>query len=151
MGLEDDEGGRHGRSCVVSSTREKPCKFFLSGDCRYGDECRCYLHAGSINDGFSLLTPLSGHQKERICCSLAARTERCASRIIKRISVQEPLLFVGIPDAVKIWDTGAEMSLSEPTGEYMHWRLAMGCSSLQCNYTRWRYFSVEILCRKRLF
>uniref|UniRef100_A0A0E0PCX4 C3H1-type domain-containing protein n=1 Tax=Oryza rufipogon TaxID=4529 RepID=A0A0E0PCX4_ORYRU len=107
-------GGGGGGNCVVSSTREKPCKFFLSGDCRYGDECRCYLHAGSINDGFSLLTPLRGHQKE-------------------------PLLFVGIPDAVKIWDTGAEMSLSEPTGEYMHWRLAMGCSSLQCNYTTWRY------------
>lgn len=80
---------------------------------------------------------------------------------------------------LQIWDTGAEMSLSEPTGEYMHWRLAMGCSSLQCNYTSklsscrctiwgyyslytikvqccavcagWRYFSVEILCRKRLF
>uniref|UniRef100_A0A0E0DHF9 C3H1-type domain-containing protein n=1 Tax=Oryza meridionalis TaxID=40149 RepID=A0A0E0DHF9_9ORYZ len=144
-------GGGVGGNCVVSSTREKPCKFFLSGDCRYGDECRCYLHAGSINDGFSLLTPLRGHQKERICCSLAARTERCASGIIKRgrshqyraggrlvgcVLSERPMLFVGIPDAVKIWDTGAEMSLSEPTGEYMHWRLAMRCSSLQYNYTK---------------
>uniref|UniRef100_A0A0E0PCX3 C3H1-type domain-containing protein n=1 Tax=Oryza rufipogon TaxID=4529 RepID=A0A0E0PCX3_ORYRU len=139
-------GGGGGGNCVVSSTREKPCKFFLSGDCRYGDECRCYLHAGSINDGFSLLTPLRGHQKAVTAIVLPSGTHLLFSsskdgtvRVSDYQTEQEPLLFVGIPDAVKIWDTGAEMSLSEPTGEYMHWRLAMGCSSLQCNYTTWRY------------
>uniref|UniRef100_A0A0E0KU63 C3H1-type domain-containing protein n=1 Tax=Oryza punctata TaxID=4537 RepID=A0A0E0KU63_ORYPU len=77
-------GGGGGGNCVVSSTREKPCKFFLSGDCRYGDQCR-YLHAGAPSTTASRCSPRSA----------AIRSK----------------------DGT-IWDTqtGAEMSLSEPTG-----------------------------------
>lgn len=41
---------------------DKPCKYFLSGTCSYGERCK-YLHSWSIGDTFSLITPLKGHKK----------------------------------------------------------------------------------------
>uniref|UniRef100_A0A0D9W8E7 C3H1-type domain-containing protein n=1 Tax=Leersia perrieri TaxID=77586 RepID=A0A0D9W8E7_9ORYZ len=122
----------------------KPCVYFSSGDCRYGDKCR-FLHADSIsiNKSFSLRSTLHGHQmvhpptpacpqpdlsevfvgcdwdcaaiRNGIWCSLAARTERGHQHWAggRCILSEGPMLFVGIPGAVKIWNTqtGVEMNL----------------------------------------
>jgi CCCH-type zinc finger len=66
--------GRHGDDTerlnggVRASQGVKPCKHFLSGSCPYGDRCR-YLHSWSVGDGFSLITPLKGHQKVQVLSS----------------------------------------------------------------------------------
>ncbi|XP_078152112.1 zinc finger CCCH domain-containing protein 17-like [Carex rostrata] len=121
---------------------DKPCKYFLSRTCSYGERCR-YLHSWSIGDTFSLITPLKGHKKVISAIALPSgsdklysgskdgtvkvwdcQTGQCVATVNMgrevgcMISV-EPWLFVGIPDSIKVWNTqtGAEMSLSGPTGQ----------------------------------
>uniref|UniRef100_A0A0D9W8E6 C3H1-type domain-containing protein n=1 Tax=Leersia perrieri TaxID=77586 RepID=A0A0D9W8E6_9ORYZ len=103
----------------------KPCVYFSSGDCRYGDKCR-FLHADSIsiNKSFSLRSTLHGHQMERDMVFSSSEdgtvrvwdylTGQGPSTLGWRCILSEgPMLFVGIPGAVKIWNTqtGVEMNL----------------------------------------
>uniref|UniRef100_A0A453PA41 C3H1-type domain-containing protein n=1 Tax=Aegilops tauschii subsp. strangulata TaxID=200361 RepID=A0A453PA41_AEGTS len=41
---------------------DRPCKFFLAGDCTYGEKCR-YPHTYCMSNSITLLTPLQGHEK----------------------------------------------------------------------------------------
>ncbi|KAF3331860.1 zinc finger CCCH domain-containing protein 17-like protein [Carex littledalei] len=137
-----EENTRRLNGGVGTSQGEKVCKHFLLGTCTFGDRCR-YLHSWSIGDGFSLITPLKGHQKVVSAIALPSgsdklysgskdetvkvwdcQTGQCVATVSMGREVgcmisEEPWLFVGIPDSIKVWNTqtGAEMSLSGPTGQ----------------------------------
>jgi len=55
-------GGTNSRTVRKPEKVSKICKFWLQGNCGYGEGCR-YLHSWSLGDGFSMLTQLEGHQK----------------------------------------------------------------------------------------
>ncbi|XP_078174322.1 zinc finger CCCH domain-containing protein 17-like [Carex rostrata] len=127
---------------ISNSQGVKPCKYFLSGTCYYGDRCR-YLHSWCMGDSFSLLTPLKGHQKVISAITLPSGSDKLYSaskdgtvkvwdchtgKCVTTVSMgrevgcmisEGPWLFVGIPDSIKVWNaqTGAEMSLSGFTGQ----------------------------------
>ncbi|BAS80280.1 Os02g0677700, partial [Oryza sativa Japonica Group] len=50
-----DGGPRH-------KVPDRPCRYFLAGDCSYGEKCR-YPHSYSMSDSITMLTPLQGHEK----------------------------------------------------------------------------------------
>jgi WD40 repeat protein len=122
---------------------DRPCKFFLAGtDCSYGERCR-YPHSYCISDSITMLTLLKGHEKGVTGIALPTgsdklysgskdgtvrmwdcQTGQCAGVITMGREVgcmisEGPWLFVGIPDAVKVWNmqTAAEMNLTGPTGQ----------------------------------
>ncbi|KAG8071851.1 hypothetical protein GUJ93_ZPchr0006g40596 [Zizania palustris] len=137
-----DGGPRH-------KPADRPCRFFLAGDCSYGEKCR-YPHAYCMSDSITLLTPLQGHEKVVTGIALPAgsdklysgskdgtvrmwdcQTGQCAGVINMGCEIgcmisEGPWLFVGIPDAVKVWNmqTQAEMTLTGPTGQV--YALAVG-------------------------
>uniref|UniRef100_A0A0D9VJH0 C3H1-type domain-containing protein n=1 Tax=Leersia perrieri TaxID=77586 RepID=A0A0D9VJH0_9ORYZ len=137
-----DGGPRH-------KAPDRPCRFFLAGDCSYGEKCR-YPHSYCMSDSITLLTPLQGHEKVVTGIALPAgsdklysgskdgtvrmwdcQTGQCAGvitmgREIGCMISEGPWLFVGIPDAVKVWNmqTQAEMNLTGPTGQV--YALAVG-------------------------
>ncbi|KAG8059891.1 hypothetical protein GUJ93_ZPchr0002g25226 [Zizania palustris] len=137
-----DGGPRH-------KPADRPCKFFLAGDCSYGEKCR-YPHTYCMSDSITLLTPLQGHEKVVTGIALPTgsdklysgskdgtvrmwdcQTGQCAGvinmgREIGCMISEGPWLFVGIPDAVKVWNmqTQAEMTLTGPTGQV--YALAIG-------------------------
>uniref|UniRef100_A0A0E0K3K9 C3H1-type domain-containing protein n=1 Tax=Oryza punctata TaxID=4537 RepID=A0A0E0K3K9_ORYPU len=128
---------------------DRPCRYFLAGDCSYGEKCR-YPHSYSMSDSITMLTPLQGHEKVVTGIALPAgsdklysgskdgtvrmwdcQTGQCAGvinmgREIGCMISEGPWLFVGIPDAVKVWNmqTQAEMNLTGPTGQV--YALAVG-------------------------
>ncbi|KAJ4746771.1 zinc finger WD40 repeat protein 1 [Rhynchospora pubera] len=146
--------GRHGENSnsnsnagrlnggVGTSGGDRPCKFFVSGNCSFGDRCR-YPHSWSFGEGFSLITPLKGHEKVVTAIALPSgsdklysgskdktvkvwdcQTGQCTVSIpmggeIGCMICEDPWLFVGIPDSIKVWNTqtGAEMNLPGPTGQ----------------------------------
>uniref|UniRef100_A0A0D9YWE6 C3H1-type domain-containing protein n=1 Tax=Oryza glumipatula TaxID=40148 RepID=A0A0D9YWE6_9ORYZ len=137
-----DGGPRH-------KVPDRPCRYFLAGDCSYGEKCR-YPHSYSMSDSITMLTPLQGHEKVVTGIALPAgsdklysgskdgtvrmwdcQTGQCAGvinmgREIGCMISEGPWLFVGIPDAVKVWNmqTQAEMNLTGPTGQV--YALAVG-------------------------
>ncbi|KAL5212985.1 hypothetical protein ABZP36_023832 [Zizania latifolia] len=128
---------------------DRPCRFFLAGDCSYGEKCR-YPHTYCMSDSITLLTPLQGHEKVVTGIALPTgsdklysgskdgtvrmwdcQTGQCAGVINMGCEIgcmisEGPWLFVGIPDAVKVWNmqTQAEMTLTGPTGQV--YALAVG-------------------------
>ncbi|KAF0933273.1 hypothetical protein E2562_017062 [Oryza meyeriana var. granulata] len=137
-----DGGPRH-------KVPDRPCRYFLAGDCSYGEKCR-YPHTYCMSDSITLLTPLQGHEKVVTGIALPTgsdklysgskdgtvrmwdcQTGQCAGvinmgREIGCMISEGPWLFVGIPDAVKVWNmqTQAEMNLTGPTGQV--YALAVG-------------------------
>ncbi|KAJ3699151.1 hypothetical protein LUZ61_002856 [Rhynchospora tenuis] len=120
---------------------DRVCKFFLTDSCTFGDRCR-FKHSWSMGDGFSLLTPLEGHEKAVTAIALPSgdklytgskdmtikvwdcKTGQCAASISTGCEVgcmisEEAWLFVGIPDSIKVWNTktGMEMTLPGPVGQ----------------------------------
>ncbi|KAK3154900.1 hypothetical protein QOZ80_2BG0196390 [Eleusine coracana subsp. coracana] len=121
---------------------DRPCKFFLAGDCSYGERCR-YPHSYHISDSITMLTPLKGHDKVITGIALPAgsdklytgsrdgtvrmwdcQTGQCSGvinmgREVGCMIIEGSWLFVGIPDAVKVWNmqTAAEMNLTGPAGQ----------------------------------
>jgi hypothetical protein len=56
---------------------DRPCKYFLAGDCSYGERCR-YPHSYHISGSITMLTPLKGHEKVRLIpciCQIAGFVE----------------------------------------------------------------------------
>ncbi|KAI4981121.1 zinc finger CCCH domain-containing protein 17 isoform X1 [Hordeum vulgare subsp. vulgare] len=128
---------------------DRPCKFFLAGDCTYGEKCR-YPHTYCMSNSITLLTPLQGHEKVVTGIALPAgsdklysgskdgtvrlwdcQTGQCAGVLpvggeVGCMISEGPWVFVGIPDAVKVWNmqTQAEMNLTGPTGQV--YALAVG-------------------------
>uniref|UniRef100_A0A453P9Y2 C3H1-type domain-containing protein n=1 Tax=Aegilops tauschii subsp. strangulata TaxID=200361 RepID=A0A453P9Y2_AEGTS len=128
---------------------DRPCKFFLAGDCTYGEKCR-YPHTYCMSNSITLLTPLQGHEKVVTGIALPTgsdklysgskdgtvrlwdcQTGQCAGVLpvggeVGCMISEGPWLFVGIPDAVKVWNmqTQAEMNLTGPTGQV--YALAIG-------------------------
>lgn len=111
--------GRFGGNRTVTKT-EKLCKFWVDGNCPYGDKCR-YLHCWSKGDSFSLLTQLDGHQK---VCSCWSSYKWCwtlvlvgsdvdgifGSHVLTRLSLgllchQDPISFTR-PVKMKLWGYG---------------------------------------------
>ncbi|KAJ4955890.1 hypothetical protein NE237_012673 [Protea cynaroides] len=122
--------------------QDKVCHYWLGGNCSYGDKCR-YLHSWFLGDCVTLLTHLEGHQKVISGIALPSgsdklysgskdqsvrvwdcQTGQCAGVInlgseIGCMISEGPWLFVGIPNAVKAWNTQttSELSLSGPVGQ----------------------------------
>ncbi|TQD80574.1 hypothetical protein C1H46_033878 [Malus baccata] len=121
---------------------EKVCNFWVQGNCSYGDKCK-FLHSWSMGDSFSLLTQLEGHQEVVSGIALSSGSDQlytgskdqtvrvwdCASgQCLGVINLggevgcmisEGPWIFVGIPEAVKAWNTqtNSELSLSGPVGQ----------------------------------
>ncbi|KAJ6837947.1 zinc finger CCCH domain-containing protein 17-like [Iris pallida] len=118
------------------------CKYFLAGTCSYADKCR-YLHSYSSGDAVSLLAPLQGHTKVVTGIALPSGSDKLYSgskdesvrvwdcqtgKCVGAISMggevgclisEGPWVFVGVPNAVKAWNTqmSTEMSLTGPAGQ----------------------------------
>ncbi|CAA0396463.1 putative transcription factor C3H family [Arabidopsis thaliana] len=133
--------GRFGGNRTVTKT-EKLCKFWVDGNCPYGDKCR-YLHCWSKGDSFSLLTQLDGHQKVVTGIALPSGSDKlytaskdetvriwdCASGQctgvlnlggeVGCIISEGPWLLVGMPNLVKAWNiqNNADLSLTGPVGQ----------------------------------
>ncbi|GAV61828.1 WD40 domain-containing protein [Cephalotus follicularis] len=133
--------GRVGNSRVVRKT-EKVCNFWVQGKCNYKENCR-FLHSWSLGEGFSLLTQLEGHQNVVNGIALPSGSDKlytgskdgtvrawdCASGQCMGVITlggevgcmisEGPWIFVGIPNAVKAWNTqtNTELSLSGPVGQ----------------------------------
>ncbi|XP_039114925.1 zinc finger CCCH domain-containing protein 17 [Dioscorea cayenensis subsp. rotundata] len=131
-----------GKARAPQKAPDKICKYFISGNCNYGERCR-FLHSWFVGDSFSLLTPLQGHQKVITGIALPAgsdklysgskdesvrvwdcQTGQCVGVInlggeIGCMISEGPWIFVGIPNAVKAWNTqtATDLSLSGPTGQ----------------------------------
>ncbi|XP_047082291.1 zinc finger CCCH domain-containing protein 17-like [Lolium rigidum] len=130
--------------------QDRPCKYFLAGDhCSYGERCR-YPHTYCMSNSITLLTPLQGH--EQVVTGIAlpngsdklysgsrdgtvrlwdCQTGQCAGVLkvggeVGCMISEGPWVFVGMPDAVKVWNmqTQAEMNLTGPTGQV--YALAVG-------------------------
>ncbi|XP_010536494.1 PREDICTED: zinc finger CCCH domain-containing protein 48-like isoform X1 [Tarenaya hassleriana] len=132
---------RFGGSRTVTKT-EKVCRFWVQGNCQYGDKCR-YLHCWSMGDSFSLLTQLGGHQKLVSSIALPSGSDKlytasqdetlriwdCASGQCTSVfnlggevgcMISEgPWLLVGMPNLVKAWNVqnNAEHTLTGPVGQ----------------------------------
>ncbi|XP_010555647.1 PREDICTED: zinc finger CCCH domain-containing protein 48 [Tarenaya hassleriana] len=133
--------GRFGGSRTVTKT-EKVCKFWVEGNCPYGEKCR-YLHSWSIGDSFSLLTQLDGHQKLVSAIALplgldklytASQDEtlriwdcssgQCTGVVnlggeVGCMISEGPWLLVGMPNLVKAWNiqNNSDQSLTGPVGQ----------------------------------
>lgn len=121
---------------------DKMCNYFIAGTCFHGESCR-FLHSWFLSDSISLLTPLKGHQKDVTGIALPAgsdklytgskdesvriwdcQTGQCVGVVnvggdVGCMISEGPWIFVGIPNAVKAWNTqtAADLSLSGPTGQ----------------------------------
>nr|QEX51168.1 zinc finger CCCH domain-containing protein 17-like isoform X1 [Cymbidium ensifolium]QEX51178.1 zinc finger CCCH domain-containing protein 17-like isoform X4 [Cymbidium ensifolium] len=135
-------GAVSGMSRPHRKVQDKICNYFIGGTCSYGENCR-FLHSWFVSESISLLTPLKGHQKGVTGFALPAgsdklytgskdesvrlwdcQTGQCAGVInlggeIGCMIGEGPWVFVGIPDAVKAWNTqnSTDLSLSGPTGQ----------------------------------
>ncbi|XP_008795362.2 LOW QUALITY PROTEIN: zinc finger CCCH domain-containing protein 17-like [Phoenix dactylifera] len=136
------KGRGEGRGRLPTKVPDKVCNYFLAGNCTYGENCR-FLHSWFISDSFSLLTPLQGHQKVVTGIALPSgsdklysgskdesvrvwdcQTGQCVGVInlggeIGCMISEGPWVFIGLPNAVKAWNTqtAADLSLSGPTGQ----------------------------------
>ncbi|XP_043704490.1 zinc finger CCCH domain-containing protein 48-like [Telopea speciosissima] len=135
----------HGDGLAIvprKTTKDKICHYWLAGNCSYGDECK-YLHSWFLCDCFTLLKQLEGHQKVITGVALPSgsdklysgsedqsvrvwdcHTGQCAAVInldgeIGCMMSEGPWLFIGIPNAVKVWNTqtASEVNLSGPVGQ----------------------------------
>ncbi|XP_074592776.1 zinc finger CCCH domain-containing protein 17-like [Curcuma longa] len=121
---------------------DKVCNYFLAGNCSYGERCR-FLHSWFMSDSFSLLTQLQGHQKVVTGIALPSgsdklyscskdesvrvwdtQTGQCVGVINMGSEVgcmisEGPWLFIGVPNAVKAWNTQTvtDQSLDGPIGQ----------------------------------
>lgn len=135
-------GGASSRTVRKPERVSKVCKYWVQGNCGYGDECR-FLHSWSLGESFSMLTQLEGHQKVVSGIALPSGSDKlytgskdetvrvwdCQSgQCMGVINLggevgcminEGPWVFVGIPNFVKAWNTqtSAEMSLSGPVGQ----------------------------------
>ncbi|WOL10582.1 zinc finger CCCH domain-containing protein 48-like isoform X1 [Canna indica] len=131
-----------GKGRVGGKAPDKVCNYFLSGKCTYGEKCR-FLHSWSIGDSFSLLTPLQGHQKVVTGIALPSgsdklysgskdetvrvwdcQTGQCTGVInmggeVGCMISEGPWIFIGVPNAVKAWNTqtATDQSLDGPIGQ----------------------------------
>lgn len=137
--------GRGGAAGGVRQPRkvlDKICNYFIAGTCTFGEKCR-YLHAWFLSDSISLLTPLKGHQKDITGIALPSgsdklytgskdetvriwdcQTGQCVGAVnlggeVGCMINEGPWIFVGIPNAIKAWNTqtATDLSLSGPTGQ----------------------------------
>ncbi|KAG4117946.1 hypothetical protein ERO13_D12G262300v2 [Gossypium hirsutum] len=134
--------GRMGANNKVVRKTEKVCNYWVQGNCTFGDKCR-FLHSWSLGEGFSMLNHLDGHQKllsgivlpagmdklftgskDETLRAWDANSGQCTGVINLGgevgCMISEGLwLFVGIPNAVKAWNTqtNQEFSLSGPAGQ----------------------------------
>ncbi|KAK2985076.1 hypothetical protein RJ640_022954 [Escallonia rubra] len=135
-------GGGGGVSRAVVRKTDKLCKYWVQGNCNFGDNCR-FLHSWSTGDCFSLLTQLQGHQKvvtgiawpsgsDKLYTGSKDDTVRvwdcqsgqCAGVIDLAAEVgcmlsEGPWIFVGLPNVVKAWNaqTTTDLGLSGPVGQ----------------------------------
>ncbi|CAL4884663.1 unnamed protein product [Urochloa decumbens] len=100
-------------AAVTHRPPDRPCKYFLAGECSYGDRCR-YPHSYCISDSITMLTLLKGHDKSVTGIALPTGWS--------------DKLYSGSKDGtVRMWDcqtgqvwnmqTSAEMNLTGPTGQ----------------------------------
>ncbi|XP_043718312.1 zinc finger CCCH domain-containing protein 48-like isoform X2 [Telopea speciosissima] len=134
--------GAPGPARVPRKIQDKVCHYWMGGNCTFGDNCK-YLHSWFLSDCFTLLTQLEGHQKVISGIALPSGSDKlysgskdqsvrvwdcqsgqCAGVInlggeIGCMISEGPWLFVGIPNAVKVWNiqTASELSLSGPVGQ----------------------------------
>ncbi|CAH2077980.1 unnamed protein product [Thlaspi arvense] len=159
--------GRFGGNRTVTKT-EKLCKFWVDGNCPYGDKCR-YLHCWSKGDSFSLLTQLDGHQKVVTGIALPSGSDKlytaskdetvriwdCASGQCTGVlnlggevgcMISEgPWLLVGMPNLVKAWNiqNNADLSLSGPVGQV--YSLAVGTDLLFAGTQVWSLDNLQCI------
>uniref|UniRef100_A0A5B7CBV0 Putative zinc finger CCCH domain-containing protein 48-like isoform X1 n=1 Tax=Davidia involucrata TaxID=16924 RepID=A0A5B7CBV0_DAVIN len=122
------EAGSGGKS--TQKTQEKVCKYWISGNCVQGDKCQD-LHSWFCGNGFSMLANLVGHNKAVTGIALPSgsnklysgsmdksvrvwdcNTGQCAAVAnlegeIGCLISEGPLVFVGLPNAVKAWNTSS--------------------------------------------
>ncbi|OMO83988.1 Zinc finger, CCCH-type [Corchorus capsularis] len=126
---------------VRSKTDQKVCTDWMQGQCTHGDGCK-FLHSWSLGEGFALLNHLDGHQEFMTgICWPGSDTVYSGSRDgavrawnsssgecvgvanvggeVGCMFSEGPWVFVGIPDAVKAWNTqtNSDLSLSGPVGQ----------------------------------
>lgn len=120
----------------------KVCNFWIQGNCGYGEKCR-YLHSWSTGDNFSMVAQLEGHLKVVNGIALPSdsnslytgskdetvRVWDCTTGQCKAViqlggevgcMINEGhWVFVGIPNAVKAWNTltNSELNLNGPVGQ----------------------------------
>ncbi|XP_058104731.1 zinc finger CCCH domain-containing protein 17-like [Magnolia sinica] len=137
-------GGRSagGRGGVPSKIADKLCSHWAAGNCSYGETCR-FVHSWFVGESFTFLTLLEGHQKAVSGIAFPSgsdklysgsndesvrvwdcQTGQCAGVVnlggeVGCMISEGPWVFVGIPNAVKVWNTqtSAELSLSGPVGQ----------------------------------
>ncbi|XP_074570115.1 zinc finger CCCH domain-containing protein 17-like [Curcuma longa] len=131
-----------GKGRAGGKAPDKICNYFLAGNCSFGDRCR-FLHSWFMSDSFSLLTQLQGHQKVVTGIALPSgsdklyscskdesvrvwdtQTGQCVGAInmggeVGCMISEGPWLFIGVPNAVKAWNTQTttEQSLDGPVGQ----------------------------------
>ncbi|KAL0913979.1 hypothetical protein M5K25_017474 [Dendrobium thyrsiflorum] len=135
-------GGAAGGVRPQRKTLDKICNYFISGTCSYGEGCK-FLHSWFLSDSISLLTPLNGHQKDVTGIALPTgsdklytgskdetvrvwdcQTGQCVGVVnlggeVGCMISEGPWIFVGVPNAIKAWNTqtATDLSLSGPTGQ----------------------------------
>ncbi|XP_052211031.1 zinc finger CCCH domain-containing protein 63-like [Diospyros lotus] len=125
----------------TETVQDKVCQHWLSGKCVRGEDCK-YLHSWSCGNGFSMFTKLEGHRKAVKGIALPSGSYKlytgCKDKTIRvwdcntgqcvqvvdlpgevgSLISEGPWVFVGLEDAVKVWNTqtGNELTLLGPVG-----------------------------------
>ncbi|KAF5952943.1 hypothetical protein HYC85_010887 [Camellia sinensis] len=132
-------GSEHGSTKKAQKT---VCSYWISGNCVHGEKCK-HLHSWFSGNGFSLLAKLEGHNKAVTGIALPSGSNKlysgskdktlrvwdcnsgqCVGVVnllgeIGSMISEGPWVFVGLPDAVKAWNTQTltDFTLNGPVGQ----------------------------------
>ncbi|XP_024518302.1 zinc finger CCCH domain-containing protein 17 [Selaginella moellendorffii] len=136
-------GGGGGRGIFTDGgrprPRDKPCIFWMKGDCNRGSQCN-FLHSYSTTTEMEMMTQLTGHTKavKGIALSSSLYTGgqdksvkvwnsddgKCTTTVpmgseVESLLIASGWLFVGLPNEVRAWNmqTNAQQSLDGPKGQ----------------------------------
>ncbi|KAL7233403.1 hypothetical protein ACSBR1_017098 [Camellia fascicularis] len=130
---------KHGSTKKAQKT---VCSYWISGNCVHGEKCK-HLHSWFSGNGFSLLAKLKGHNKAVTGIALPSGSNKlysggkdktlrvwdcnsgqCVGVVnllgeIGSMISEGPWVFVGLPDAVKAWNTQTltDFTLNGPVGQ----------------------------------
>ncbi|KAK3022833.1 hypothetical protein RJ639_046653 [Escallonia herrerae] len=126
----------------IEKTQQKLCKYWVTGNCVQGDNCK-FLHSWFCGNGFSMLTRLEGHNKDVTGIALPSgsdklfsgskdksvrvwdcNTGQCAGVVnldgeSQALITEGPWVFVGLPNVIKAWNiqSQSEVTLNGPAGQ----------------------------------
>ncbi|XP_010546509.1 PREDICTED: zinc finger CCCH domain-containing protein 62-like [Tarenaya hassleriana] len=130
------------QNCIIPKSQGTICKYWISGNCKYGEQCR-FLHSWCTCPGFEMMAALEGHKKDLKGIALplgsdglysasddgtlrvwAYSTGQCM-RVINlgaeagSLISEGPWVFIGMPNAVKALNvqTAKDFHLEGPLGQ----------------------------------